>query len=130
PVLEVVVLEVGNRVGHVVLAGQERLLPGDGAVAPDTARPAQVPRQFTYEEFWTERRLPELGMGEPQVVVPLGHVIRELVGKAEAETEGSAVGADHIDPGQLRLFAPVARESGTRERLIRPDEVIPVALVE
>src|SRR5690606_12801489 len=107
-----------------------RLFPSDGAAAADAARAANVLRQLTHEELGTKRRLPKLRVGEPQVVMPLGHVVGELVGEAEAQPERRAVGTDHVDAGELRLFAAVPRERGARERLLRLGEVFAVALVE
>ena len=69
-------------------------------------------------------------MREPQVVVALGHVIAELVGEAEAEAAGRAVGIDQVEPGELGLLAAVLREVRHGQRLAGPDDVRAVALVE
>ena len=51
-------------------------------------------------------------MGEPEVVLPLDDVVRELIEKREANAPGDAVVPHDIDAGDLGLLAAVLGESG------------------
>ena len=46
------------------------------------------------QKFGAKRRLAQLGVREPQIIVPLGHMVAEFVGEAEAQAERRAIGAD------------------------------------
>ena len=69
------------------------------------------------QELGAEAGLAELGMGEPEVVDPLGHVVGELVGEGEADAARGAVGADQVEAGDLRLLAAVEGEVGREQRV-------------
>ncbi len=129
-VLEVVVLEVGDGVAHVGLAGEEGLFPDRLAVAADAARALDVVGQGADQDFRAEGGGPELGVGEEEVVLPLGDVVGELVGEREADAVRRAVRADQVDAGDLRLLAGVEREGGAEERGAGADRLGAVALVE
>jgi hypothetical protein len=60
-VLEVVVLEVGDGMGHVVLAADELGLPQHLAGPQDAALAGDVAGQIADQEFGPERTRPELG---------------------------------------------------------------------
>ena len=59
-VLEMMRLEIGDRMGHVLLAGQERLLPDHFLRAPDARHAVDVGRQIADQQFRTETCWPEL----------------------------------------------------------------------
>ena len=86
--------EVGNVVGHIVLAGEKGLLPQGLAIAQDAAGAADVGGQLAQQEFGAERGGAELGMGEPEVIVAFGYMVAELVGEREAEAVRRAVLTD------------------------------------
>ena len=101
-VLEVVVLEVGDGVGHVGFAGQKGLLPQQALVPIDSAHAAYVGRQLTREQLGAERHRSELGVCQPQIVVALRDVIGEFIGEAEAEPHRRPVGVDQVQVLQAR----------------------------
>src|SRR5437763_9873479 len=84
-VFEMVPFEVGETVRHVGLARQERFLPDDIAIAVNPADSLDVVGRRADEELGPKRRPAKLGMREPQIIVPLGHVIAELIGETQAE---------------------------------------------
>ena len=129
-VFEMVRLEVGDAVRHIFLAGQKWLLPQDLSVAADAARPTDVAGQFADQQLGAECRLAQLGMCQPQIIVPLGDMIAELVGQREAQAPDCRVVTNEVDTRKLGLLAAVEREIGDRERLLRTNQRAAVALVE
>ena len=71
------------RVRHVRLAGQERLLPEHRAVAQDPAGCRARRRQLAEQQLGPERRVAQLGMGEPEVIVALGDVVARIRCRAQ-----------------------------------------------
>src|SRR5687768_10996385 len=109
-VFEVVVLEIGDRMAHVVLARHERLFPDHPGSATDAARAFHVRRQGAGPQLRTDRAGAELRMGEIQVVLSLGHVVGELVADGEAEPSRYAGRIDQVQADELGLLAAVERE--------------------
>ena len=81
-------------------------------------------------QFRAERGLTQLGMGEPQIIVPLGHMVGKLVGEAQPQAEGRAVRTDQVDAGQFGLLAAILRKGGHGEGIAGRDQLRAVALVE
>ena len=111
-IFEVMELEIGDRVRHVRLAGDERLLPDDPAVAEDAAFARQVARQRSGAKLWPDRAGSELRMGKIEVVLLLHDVIGIFIAERKAQPHRRAVARDHVDSGDLRLFAAVSAKSG------------------
>ena len=86
-VLEVMILQVGNRMRHIGFAGQERLFPDRLAAAQDARGPTNVRRQLADQDFGTEGSVAQLGMGEEEIVHPLRHMVGEFVGEGEADAQ-------------------------------------------
>ncbi len=117
-------------VGHVVLAGQERLFPDHLAVAADARKTLDMTGQRASQQFRADRGRAQLGMRQPEIVLALGDVVGELVAEREADAERRAVLADDIDRCDLRLLAAVLGEGRRGERLFRRDHTGAVALEE
>src|SRR5262245_32116636 len=98
-------LEVFERMRHVRLAREKRLLPDRVAVTNDAARAAHAVGKGAEEKFRTERGLPQLGVGEPEIVHPLDHMVRKFVPERESQAYGVSLFVDQIDAGDLRLLA-------------------------
>jgi hypothetical protein len=91
----------------------ERLFPAHLAVDAVDARGAFIwAGSFADQQRRAEAAIAQLGMGQVQVVLALGHVVRELVADGVADAVRLAVVADHVQAGDLRLFAAVEREVG------------------
>ncbi|MPL90050.1 hypothetical protein SDC9_36095 [bioreactor metagenome] len=129
-VFEMVVLEICDRVRHVLLARQERLVEDHRIAAQDARAALDMRGQRAEPQLRAEARRAEFRMGEEQIVDPFRHMIGELVGEAEAEAVRHAVGADHIETGDLRLLAAVEGEGGRGQRVARRHGLGPGALVE
>src|ERR1700677_4795865 len=129
-VLEMVRLEVGDGVRHVLLAGKERLLPDDRLAAADARDALDVEREVADQELGAEARRAQLGMGEGEIVLPLRDVIGEFVAEREADPHRRALRIDHIDADNLRLLAAVERETRADEIAAGRGERRTVALVE
>ena len=82
------------------------------------------------QDFRAKCRLPELGMGEPQIIVALNDVVTELVRKANAEAVGDPIWTNQVNARQLRLLAAVQGEVGNGKRFARADELRPIAFVK
>ncbi len=74
-ILEVVMFQVGEGMGHVVLARNERLFPHDFVTAPYARRAAHVLRQFASQDFDAERSRAQLGVGQPQIILLFGNMV-------------------------------------------------------
>src|SRR5687768_16606399 len=86
-IFEMVMLEIGNRMRHVRLSGQERLLPQDRTVAQDARRALDVERQVADQNLGTKGGVAQLRMRQIEVVHALGDMVGELVGEREADPE-------------------------------------------
>src|ERR1700722_8306324 len=74
-VLKVVMLEIGNRVTHILFSGEKRLFPDR---FPSTAYPADSLQRLwncTEAKLGTETAVSEFRVGEPQIILPLRDVI-------------------------------------------------------
>src|ERR1700728_1252356 len=111
-VFEMMRLEIGDRMRHVLLARQKRLFPDDFLAPPDAGHAVDVRGQIADQQFRANACGPEFRMREPKIVLPLGDVVGELVAQREPDTERRAGVIDKIDANDLRLFAAVKRESG------------------
>nr|GEU28270.1 hypothetical protein [Tanacetum cinerariifolium] len=130
-VLEVVVLQVGDGVRHILLAAEERLFPAYLAVhAVDARRAFDMGRRFAHQQRGTQAAHAQLGVGQVQVVLALGHVVRELVADGETDAVRLAVVADHVQARHFRLFTAVEREVRHGQVLAAGGHDRAVALVE
>ncbi len=80
----------------------------------DAGGAAHVVRQLADQDLGAEGGLAQLGMGEEQIVDPLGHMVGKLVGQRPADAVRRAVGADQVDAGQFGLFAAIQRKARAR----------------
>ncbi|VXB96765.1 hypothetical protein PSEUDO8O_20332 [Pseudomonas sp. 8O] len=129
-ILEVVVLEVLQAVAHVVLTGEELLLPQHLVAPTNTADAGQVTRQLADQHFRAEGTEAQLRVGQVQVVLALDHMVGELVAKGEADAIRLAIVANHIEAGQLGLLTEVLGEVGHREVLARANHDAAITFVE
>src|SRR5262249_18396464 len=84
-ITKMVMLQIADRVGHVVLATQELAFPQDAPVADHPRSPLDVFRQIAEQQFWTQRAGPEFRMSEIKIVHGLGHLVGKLVAQAETD---------------------------------------------
>ena len=82
------------------------------------------------QQLRADRAHPQLGVGEVEIVLLLGDVVGELVAEREADPPRRAVGADQVEPDDLRLLAAVEREGRADQRLAGRRHDAAVALVE
>ncbi len=122
--------QIGEAVRHIAFARQERFFPDRDAIAQDAAGTLDMRRRGADQQFRAKRGLPQLGMGEPQIIVPLGHMVAELVGQRQAEPIGLAVIAHDVDARQFRLLAAIPGKGRHGQRFARPHQLRPVALVK
>src|SRR5438067_804355 len=108
-IFELVPFEVRQAVAHIRLAREERLLPDDRTIAPDSAHAFDMLGWRADQQLGPEGRRPQLGMGEPQIIVALGYMVTELIGQGETEPAGHAIGTDQVDASKLRLLATILR---------------------
>jgi hypothetical protein len=106
-IFEVMVFQIGEAVRHVRLTRQEGLFPDHLVLAQDTAVAAQILGQGADQNLRAEGGHPQLGMGEPEVVDPFGHMVGEFVAQGPADPVRGAVGADQVDAGDFGLLAAV-----------------------
>src|SRR6185437_5921677 len=97
---------------HVLLAGEEWLLPQNRLAAPDTRHALHIDRQLANQQFGAEAGGAQLGMGEIEIVLPLGDMVGELVAERKADAARRAVAVDEIDADDLRLLAPSSAKAG------------------
>src|SRR3546814_18910338 len=69
-------------------ARQERLVPEQFPAAPDTAGALDARGRRAEQQFRAQCGAAQLRMREPEVVVPLGHMVRIFVGQRKAEPIG------------------------------------------
>src|SRR4029077_12705247 len=121
-IFEMMRLEIGDRMRHVLFARQKWLFPDDFLAAPDARHAVDVRGQIANQQLRANARGPELRMREPQIVLPLGDVVGELVAEREPDTNGQASVVDQVDPDDLRLFTAVECESGAGQIALRSGE--------
>ena len=129
-VLEMMVLEVGQRVGHVGFARQERALEDDSAAPADSTHTPHVARDRTDQQFRPVAALTQLRVRQQQIVPPLDDVIRELIGERKPDARRPAFVVDDVDSSELRLFPAVLGEPGHRQRLLGRHHEPAIAFVE
>ena len=105
--LEVMVLEVGEAVAHVLFAGLDGLLPEGLAVALDADLAGDRLKVRADDQLRTEAAGAQLRAREVEVVALLELVIGEFVADRHADAMRRAVVADEIDAGDLGFFAAV-----------------------
>src|SRR6185437_3470106 len=115
---------------HVLLAGEEWLLPQNRLAAPDTRHALHIDRQLADQQFGAEAGGAQLGMGEIEIVLPLGDMVGELVAERKADAARRAVAVDEIDADDLRLLAAVEREGRALQIAAGGCQRRTVALVE
>ncbi len=76
-VLEVVELDVVDRVGHVLLSGEEGLFPSLAALAHDARQARDARRQRAKQELRTERAAAQLGLRDQAAVPALAAQVRQ-----------------------------------------------------
>ncbi len=64
-------------------------------------------RQLPDPQFRAIAAIAQLGMGQVQVIAPLHDVVGKLVAQGETDPVRFTVFADHIQAGQLGLFAGI-----------------------
>ena len=82
------------------------------------------------QQFRPERGLPQLAVREPEIVVPLGHVVGKFVAQGKADPDRAAGIVDDVDACDFRFFAAILRKGRHGQRRARSDEDRAVALVE
>ncbi|UUZ70111.1 hypothetical protein LP416_13545 [Polaromonas sp. P2-4] len=127
-VLEMVELDVADRVRHVVFPGEEGLFPAQAALADDARQAGDVQRQFVQQEFWAEGAAAQLGMRHQAAVAALGHMVRQLVGEGKTDAARYAVGTDQVQAGQFGFFARVCGKGRNRKILVGMDHRMAAAL--
>jgi len=95
-VLEVMIFEVGQRVAHVGLAGQEGLLPDRLTLSHDAAHALDRVRDLAHHHFGANGGVTQLGMREIQIVLPLGDVVGIFIAEGEAKAHRAALCIDHV----------------------------------
>src|SRR5260221_566804 len=129
-VLEVVVFEVRQRMAHVCLAGQEWLFPEQFTAAPDATIPFQMRWQPAGPKFRPDRALAQLRVGEVQVVLSFGDVVREFVADRKPQTIRHAPVPNYVQADQLGFFASVQCKMRRAQWVARAHHDVAVALVE
>ena len=69
-------------------------------------------------------------MGEPQVILFLGHMVGEFVAERETDPDRLTFGIDDVDAGDLRLLPAVERKGRAHQIALGRNEDGAVALVE
>ena len=129
-VLEVVVFEVGEAVGHVGFAGDDRSGPEGVASVFDSYGAVDVVEVGVEDEFWAEGAISELGWRQVEVILLFHHVIGEFVTDGETDTARVSIAVDHVAAGDFGLLTTVVRISGYVEGFpVRSDDR-PGAFVE
>ena len=84
--------------------------------AADSARAFHVRGRRAGAQLRADGALAQLRMREVQIVLALGDVVGELVADGEAEALRRAIGRDHVEADDFRLFATIEREGGRGQR--------------
>ena len=71
------------------------------------AHSLQILRYFAQTQFRAETAVTELRMGKPQIILPLGDVIRKLVAQGESDPIRLSIRTDQINSDQLRFFTAI-----------------------
>ena len=121
-ILEMMIFEIGQRVAHVGLAGEERLLPDHLAFAANAAHAFDAGRRIAHEHLRADGRMAELGVREIEIVLALGDMVGIFIAQSEAQPQRAALGVYHVETGKFRLLAAVEREGGLRQRPAGTDE--------
>src|SRR5580658_3927929 len=93
-VLEVVMLEISNRVRHVFFPGQKMLFPDRLPFSQHPAHSFQRLWNFTETQRRTKTAVTELRMSKPQIVLPLREVIRKFIAQGEPDPVRLSVRTD------------------------------------
>ncbi|QTK80756.1 hypothetical protein AT6N2_C3281 [Agrobacterium tumefaciens] len=129
-VFEVVIFEVREGVGHVVLTRNERLFEDDLVAATNARGTTNIGRRCADADFGAETRRTQLGMGKVKIVDPLGDVIGKLVRHGKTDTHRFTLVGNDVDTRHLRFFAAIKREGWRGKRRTRCCRHMAVALVE
>ena len=109
-IFEMMRLEIGDGMRHVLFARQKRLFPDDFLSPPDARHAVDVGGQIANQQLRADACGPELRMREPKIVLALGDMVGELIAERESDTERRAGVIDKVDANDLRLFAAIERE--------------------
>ncbi|MCY1172409.1 hypothetical protein D9M73_125440 [compost metagenome] len=109
-IFEMVMLKIGDAVRHIGFARYERLFPQRRAIAQDLAAALDMRWQGGDQQFRAERRRPQFGMGEPQIIAAFGDMIGKLIGERKAEAHRRTVLIDQVDARNFRLLPGIKRE--------------------
>ncbi len=104
-ILEVVVLQILQRMHHVRLTGGDLLRPERVAASLDPYLAGRVVQRLRDEQFRPDRALAQLRMGEIEIVPALHAVVRELIARHKAHARLSAALLDACPasmPGSIR----------------------------
>ena len=72
--------------------------------------PSMLGGQLAQQQLGADRRGAQLGVGQVKVVLPLHHVVGEVVAQRPAHPAGGAVVGDDVEPHHLRLLPAVEGE--------------------
>src|SRR5215469_2237221 len=112
---EMVMLEVGEAVAHVLLAGSNLLLPDRPTVAEDAHCSGDVVEPGIDHQFRADAAVAKLRSREIEIIAALEDVIGEFVSRGHADPPGRAVFRDRIDGCYFGLFAAVFCMPGNGE---------------
>src|SRR5690349_20893034 len=84
-IFEMVELEIGERVAHVLLAREKRLFPPYGSSAPNAAAALEVRGQRSGAQLRADAALAQLRVSEIEVIAAFGDVVGELIADCEAQ---------------------------------------------
>ena len=129
-IFEVMMLQIGEGVGHIGLAREERLFPNHLGPPLDARHAANIGRRCAHPDLRPEACGTQFRMGEIEIVHPLGHMIGEFIGESEADAEGHSIAGDDIDAGHFRLFAAIKREAWRHQRFAGAGGGRAIALIE
>ena len=116
-IFELVVLQVGQGVGHVGLAGGDGSGPDGFSVSFDGDGSAHVPEVCAHDEFRTNGAVAQFGGGQVEVVFLFHDVVGEFVADGQAHAPGTPVRGDDVGAGDFGLFSAVVGKGRYAHRL-------------
>ena len=129
-IFEMMRLQIGDGVAHIVLARQERLVEDNLVAAANPRASGDGAGQGAGAQLGPERTLSELGMGEPEIVELLGDMVGKFIAQRKTQPVRRPVRPDQVEADNFRLFAAVLGEGGGGKGGFRRHHAAAVALVE
>src|SRR5215470_2829646 len=105
--LEVMVLEVGETMAHIGLAGGDLCLPERGPFAPDMNMASNVTEVRANDQLRTEAAATQLGASQVKVIAFLKPVISEFIALSDADAKRHAIRSDEVDSCKLGFFPSI-----------------------